>query len=253
VRHTPTTIAHGIRRRLKYSGVHAEPGVVLRELRVGGERLLLGDVDGSVAAEVVAGEIGHGAYDFGDIELSPGDTVLDVGAHIGIVSIYLAKRFPDVRILSFEAMPRVFALLTANLKRNKVHNVTAYNLAVTGDGRDLALQSHPGSNTGGGSAWVADHALAGHDQVTIPSLTLDRILEQHGVERCPLLKIDIEGGEYDVLYNAKLLARVANIRGEFHENEFLTAQGHSMDALGAYCDGVIGAGHTIFTRCYPAD
>jgi FkbM family methyltransferase len=250
---TPARVADGLRRRWKYSGVRAEPGVVLRELNVGGEHLLLGDLVGSVAVEVVAGEVGHDAYDFRDIELAPGDTVVDIGAHIGVVSIYLAKRYPDVRILAYEAIPRVFELLSANLRRNRVHNVTAFNLAVTGDGRDLELESHLNSNTGGSSAYASAGRLPGHDRVTVASVTLDQILEQHGIERCPLLKIDIEGGEYDVLYNAKLLSRVANIRGEFHENEYLSAQGHSMDALGHYCDGVIGGGHTAFTRCYPAD
>ena len=56
-----------------------------------------------------------------------------------------------------------------------------------------------------------------------------------------------------MLYNAKLLERVANIRGEFHENEYLRSQGYSMDALSDYCDGVLGAGHTTFTRCYMPD
>src|SRR5882724_2862803 len=144
---TSARVADGLRRRWKYSGVRAEPGVVLRELDVDGQRLLLGDLAGSVAVEVVAGEVGHDAYDFRDIELAPGDTVVDVGAHIGVVSIYLAQRHPEVRILAYEAVPRVFELLTANLRRNRVHNVTAFNLAVTGDGRDLELASHLQSNT----------------------------------------------------------------------------------------------------------
>lgn len=250
---TPRRVADGIRRRVRYSGVQAEPGVVLRELHVAGERLLLGDVEGSIAVQVVAGEVGHDAYDFGDITFAPGATILDVGAHVGVVSIYLAKRNPGARILAFEPVPQVFALLRANLRRNRVRNVTAFNLAVTGDGRDLEILSNPGSNTGGGSAYAADHRLAGHDVIHAASTTLDRILTEHGIDRCPLLKIDIEGGEYDALYNAKFLDRVQNIHGEFHENAYLVAQGNSMDELQAHCDEVIGAGRTRFTRCYMPD
>ncbi len=226
---------------------------MLRELHVSGEQLLLGDVAGSVAVEVVAGEVGHGAYDFCDIALAPGDTIVDIGAHIGVVSIFLAKRNPGVRILAFEAVPRVFELLSANLKRNRIHNVIAFNLAVTGDGHDLELVSHLESNTGGGSAYVTDRDLPGHDRVVVPSITLDQILEQHQIQRCPLLKIDIEGGEYDVLYNAQLLSRVANIRGEFHENQYLLSQGYSMETLRDHCDGLVGRGRTAFTRCYLPD
>jgi FkbM family methyltransferase len=246
-------IADGVRRRVRYSGVRAEPGIVLRELDVDGERMLLGDVEGSVAVEVVAGEVGQGAYDFRDIDIAPGDTILDIGAHIGIVSIYLAKRHPDARILAFEAVPRVFDLLVANVKRNKVRNVVPFNVAVTGDGRDLDLVSHPQSNTGGGSAYAADHALPGHDRVTVPSVTLDQILDRHDIGHCPLLKIDIEGAEYEVLYEAKRLAVIANIRGEFHDNAYLMSNGYSMDELRDYCDDLIGAGRTRFTRCHMPD
>ncbi|MCU1465772.1 MAG: pv [Actinomycetia bacterium] len=246
-------IADGVRRRVRYSGVRAEPGIVLRELDVDGERMLLADVEGSVAVEVVAGEVGQGAYDFRDIDIAPGDTILDIGAHIGIVSIYLAKRHPDARILAFEAVPRVFDLLVANVKRNKVRNVVPFNVAVTGDGRDLDLVSHPQSNTGGGSAYAADHALPGHDRVTVPSVTLDQILDRHDIGHCPLLKIDIEGAEYEVLYEAKRLPVIANIRGEFHENAYLMSNGYSMDELRDYCDDLIGAGRTRFTRCHMPD
>jgi FkbM family methyltransferase len=250
---TPARVADGIRRRVRYSGVRAEPGVVLRELHVDGERLLLGDFAGSVAVEVVAGEVGHGAYDFRDIPLAPGDTVIDVGAHIGVVSTYLAKRNPDVTVLAFEPVPAVYALLIANLKRNKVRNVRAYNVAVTGDGRDVDLVSHLASNTGGASSYVADHELPGHETVTASSITLDQIMEQHRIDRCPLLKIDIEGGEYDVLYNTKSLTKIEHIRGEFHQNQLLLAAGCSMEALRGYCDNFVGEGRTQYTSCYMPD
>ena len=220
-------VKDGVRRRLQYSGVRAEPGVVLRELSVNGEWMLLGDLEGSVAVEVVAGEVGHGAYDFSDIPLRPGDTVIDIGAHLGVVSIYLAKRVPGITVLAYEPVPHVYALLLANLRRNRVHNVKPFNLAVTADGTDVDLVTHA-SNTGGGTAHLSTVELPGHGRVTAHSVTLDQILETHEIERCPLLKIDIEGGEYDVLYNTKLLSRIEHIRGEFHENEHLRSQGYEI-------------------------
>src|SRR4051794_18303432 len=141
MRATSARIVAGVRRRLRYSGVRAEPGVTLRELEIAGERLLLGDLDGSIAILVVSNEIGHGAYDFGDLDLRPGDVVIDIGAHVGIVSIFLAKRFPGVRVLAFEPLPRTFAVLQANLRRNRVRNVTAFNMAVSGDGADIEIIS----------------------------------------------------------------------------------------------------------------
>jgi FkbM family methyltransferase len=251
--HTIARVKDGLRRRARYSGVRAEPGVVLRELDVAGETLLLGDIAGSVAVEVVAGEVGNGAYDFSDIAFRPGDTVIDLGAHIGVVSIWLAKRYPEIRVLAFEPMPRVFELLTANLRRNRVRNVEAYNLGVSAHGGPLDLVAHFGSNTGGGTSFLSELDIPGHVRVNVETTTLDEIFRRHRVERSPLLKIDIEGGEYDVLEAARLLNRVENIRGEFHENTFIREQGHSMAGLHGYCESVIGEGHVRYTACLMAD
>ena len=253
MRSTIHRISDGLRRRLHYSNVRARPGIVLREFDVRGQRMLVGDVDGSVAAEVVAGEIGHGAYDFADIPLRAGDVVIDVGAHIGVVSVYLAKAFPGISVLAYEPMPQVFQLLVENLARNRVHNVTAYNLAVTGDGRDIEMVAHLPSNTGGGTTYAASHDLPGHERVTVHSTTLDGIIGEHEVSSCPLLKIDVEGAEYEVLYNARTLAKIRNIRGEFHANAYLRSRGFDMDELKDYCDRIIGPGHTRFTRCTMPD
>jgi len=243
----------GVRRRVQYSGVHTEVGTVLRELDVAGQRLLLADLVGSVAVEVVAGEIGNGAYDFEGIGLRPGDVVIDLGAHVGVVSIFLAKQYPNLRILAFEPMPQVFALLKANLRRNRVRNVLAVNMAVSGHGANLDLVAHLASNTGGGTSCLSTLDLPDHERITVPSITLDQIFVEYDIGRCALLKIDIEGGEHEVLRSSKRLSQVANIRGEFHENAFLRSRGHSMRRLQEYCEGVVGSGCVAYTECYMAD
>lgn len=229
------------------------PGTVLRELSVAGVSLQLADHEGSVAVEVVAGEVGHGAYDFSDIDFRPGDVVVDVGAHVGIVSIHLAKRYPFLRIYAYEALPPVFAELQRNLARNHVTSVEAFNLAVTGDGRPLRLVAHLGSNTGGGTSSFSDLDLAGHDQFTVASVTLDQIFERHHIGRCALLKIDVEGAEYDILKVSTVLDRVDNLRGEFHENRHLLEQGHTMQGLADHCARFLPAERIRYTPCLMAD
>src|SRR5207253_534835 len=100
----------------------------LREFRVDGVAMLLADIAGSVAVEVVAGEIGYGAYDFSDLAFQPGDVIIDLGAHVGVVSTFLAKQHPDVTIHAFEPTPPVYTLLVENLHRNRVRNVIPHKL-----------------------------------------------------------------------------------------------------------------------------
>ena len=55
----------------------------------------------------------------------------------------------------------------------------------------------------------------------VPALTLHDLFERHGIDSCDLLKVDVEGQEYDILYacGAQDLARVRRIHGEYHDVE----------------------------------
>ena len=250
---TPRRIADGIRRRLQYRAVTATPGTVLREFRLLGVAMLVADLVGSVAVEVVAGEIGYGAYDFSEIALQPGDVILDLGAHVGVVSIFLAKTHPGVTIHAFEPSPPVFALLEENLRRNRVSNVIAHNQAVAATAGMVDLVAHLQSNSAGSTAFLGREHPAGHERFRVSSVSLDDIFETYGIERCPLLKIDVEGSEYDVLHASRLLGRATQIRGEFHENAYLRSKGHTMRELQSFCESVIGAGNVRYTECFMPD
>ena len=79
------------------------------------------------------------------------------------------------------------------------------------------------------------------------------VIARLGLARVDFVKIDVEGAEYEVLYNARTLAKIRNIRGEFHANAYLRSRGFDMDELKDYCDRIIGPGHTRFTRCTMPD
>jgi FkbM family methyltransferase len=224
--------------------------VVVRRLDVAGLPLEIADLAGSVAADAVRDEVGIGAYDFSAIAFEPGDVVVDIGAHVGIVSTWLARTHPGVRVLAFEPVPDLFRLLVANLERNGATNVLPANLAVTADGRDLEMVLH-GSNTGGATAQLGLD-VTDHRRYRVPSTTLDRIFEDNGIDRCRLLKIDCEGSEYEVLLSSRQLGRVEHLRGEFHENRHLREQGYSMEALERYCGRYVDPGNIRYTPCQMA-
>ena len=225
----------------------------VRQLEVAGIPLSLVDLPGSTALDVVGSEIGHGPYDFTDIDFQPGDVVVDIGAHVGTVSVWLAKAYPFLRIYSYEPIPPVYERLAHNLVRNDVANVTAFNRAVTGDGRDLELVVHLASNTGGGTAQVASLDLPGHDRHQVDSTTLDDIFEEHGIERLKLLKIDCEGSEYEVLLTSQRLGRIDHVRGEFHENRMLQERGYSAEALERHVAHWVGEGRVRYLSCHMAE
>jgi len=145
-------------------------------------------------------------YKLDDLGLNADSTVVDIGAHVGIVSMYLAKTY-GCKVKAFEPNPNNYRHLVANIKANGLsHLITAHNLAVTGDGRDVVISEvNPGGNSGG-------HTIYGADGVAVSSTTLEAILGGAPVD---LLKIDCEGAEFEILDPA-ILDEVKAIRGEFH-------------------------------------
>lgn len=184
------------------------------------------DPQGGVA-KIIMREI-ETNYDLDSIPFEDGDRVIDIGAQVGIVSIYLAKKHPGIFIDAYEPSPENFARLWRNIKANNVTNVMLWNMAVTGDGRDLELHGNPEQNSGGISAFTSNGTGKSY---TVPSVTLKEIFDPHYINRVKLLKIDCEGAEYEILEGSDLLDRIDYLRGEFHINNRLREQGHDPQKL----------------------
>lgn len=153
------------------------------------------------------------------VEFKPGDVVLDIGAQVGVVSCYLAKKHPQITVYAFEPVPENFARLQRNIKANSLDNVIAINKAVTGDGRRVTIYGDLDVNAGGSSIFSS---AAGGKAFNAESVTLKQILQEYAIERVRLLKLDCEGAEYEiVLAEPELLKRVDIIRGELHSNNAL--------------------------------
>ncbi len=60
--------------------------------------------------------------------------------------------------------------------------------------------------------------MSPEESVEIRCVTLDDVFQQNGIEECDLLKMDIEGGEFECLYSAsaETLGRIRMLRMEYH-------------------------------------
>lgn len=209
--------------------------------------LRISDGSRSYVTHSIARELEKDQYGIDSIPFQDGDVALDIGAHVGLVSIYLAKRHPGVRVLAFEPWGPNYRRLVHNLKANGVSNVKAFNEAVTGDGRAVSLVASP-RNTGGVSA---------QQQVTqptdewgsAPSVTLDEVFRREGLGAVRFLKIDCEGSEHEILKASSNLHRIDYVSGEFHINSHLRSQGHSIEGLAQLVQKAIPPGHLRYVSC----
>ena len=140
--------------------------------------------------------------------------VVDAGANIGLSSVYLHALYPAARFVCVEADPRNLALLERNLRQN----------GVAADVIPAALAAASGTITFRMHRAASDYSSTGRScfpesefsTVEVPATTLAELLDARGVARVGLLKIDVEGAEFDILGDTSAIARLDYVTGEFH-------------------------------------
>ncbi len=112
------------------------------------------------------------------------DLAVDIGAHIGLVSIYLAKYFKQV--YAYEPCPKIFECL----EKNVPENVSCFQIALGKKRSRVGIGYHP-RNTG--------------QTILIRGNTVDQIpLDELDIDKIDFIKVDVQGYEYWVLKGARL-------------------------------------------------
>lgn len=154
--------------------------------------------------------------------IRPGDTVLDIGANVGLFSIWVACNVPSAKIFAFEAASDNFAALAENIQRNHLQGISAHHYAVA-DGHRWQVTLYRGFHGGIHSIrpeyrnW---DSLSGSPRPTekVRATTLEQILQRLKIKRVDFMKIDCEGAEYEILLStpSRTLSRIRKIVGEYH-------------------------------------
>lgn len=142
-----------------------------------------------------------------------GMNVIDVGGHIGITAVVIAKKVWERGwVYSFEPVPEYFDILKKNLSANELKNAEAFQLAATDRvGRVDFYQK-------GGSSGIIPEK--GAKKFKANTITIDRFLNDQKVERIDLINMDCEGSELLVLKGARESLRKNKVRifCETHHN-----------------------------------
>ena len=176
-------------------------------------------------------------YEVGD--LPPQPTIVDVGANIGIASLWFQQRHRGCRIVAVEADPSLAPLCRANLVDGR-GDVTLHEAAAAGDDGEVELFVGP-PDASLVSSTTKDERHT--HSVTVPAIRLSRVLPEH----VDLLKIDIEGGEWGVVEDLSArnaFDRVERIAMEYHHH----VEGGRSDGLPAMLDLLAGHGYTYALR-----
>ncbi len=144
--------------------------------------------------------------------LRPGDTCVDVGAHVGYHSL-LARRLVgnSGRVYAIDPQPHNCAQLSRNAELNAFSNIVVITAAAAAGEGWIALKAQSRRDrsrltlTGPG---VSDGALT----FITPTISLAWLFRTQNIKRANVLKIDVEGYELEVLRGAgQSLAAVENL------------------------------------------
>ncbi len=135
---------------------------------------------------------------------------IDAGAFIGTHAIYFGSVCGLAPVLAFEPHPRSFSLLEENVRINDLDDkvVPIQKALSSRDGSAILVEGQE-NNKGKSSINLYPAAVA---EARVTTCSLDSYLDQHPAGHISLIKIDVEGGEVDVLEGAKrTIARCAPI------------------------------------------
>ena len=128
-----------------------------------------------------------------DLQLSAYDTVVDIGAHIGVFTIYASRN--GATVYAFEPSPDSYTSLLCNLALYDVtEEVVAHNTAVSSLDGYVDISLH-------GEESLADSTArdTGGETRTVPSKTLASIMDSVNTDGNCLIKMDCEGAEFKIL------------------------------------------------------
>lgn len=125
--------------------------------------------------------------------VAPGDSVVEIGAHVGYLTLLLARAAgPDGSVLAIEAHPENHALLQENVRTAGLANVRAVHAAAWRSPGEIEVTISP-DNTG-------DHRVYAHDgvaeRVSVPAVLVDDLLAGAGVD---VVKVDAQGVDHVAL------------------------------------------------------
>jgi FkbM family methyltransferase len=164
--------------------------------------------------------------------LEPGATFVDVGANEGYFSVIASTLVGSAgRVIAVEPQQRLRNVLERNFDLNDIRNVTVVDRAISNTRASATLHLSPDMNTG--STALRQTTAYSTEQVQVDTMTLSDLVHDYAIDRIDLMKMDIEGFEYEAILGSPELFREQRIKAlalELHPRA-LVARGHTAEGI----------------------
>jgi FkbM family methyltransferase len=170
-----------------------------------------GSTDFKVFKQVMA----FGQYNYnGQNGGSPVETIIDLGANVGISAVYFKTKYPNAQVIAVEPEKKNYEQMVKNL--SGFSNVYPLNNAIWYENKEQEIYD------GGRGAYAFRIVEANGEKVgTTTCITINDIVKKYNLKTIDILKVDIEGAEKELfIYNYKnWLPMVRCIMIELHDGD----------------------------------
>ena len=146
-----------------------------------------------------------------DYELNENSLVFDLGGHVGDFALSIYNKY-KCNIYIFEPVDEFYKEIEKKFENNS--KVKIFNFGLTNINEDVEISLNDTSS----SVFIENKSNL--KKQTIKLVSISEFLNEYKINKINLLKINIEGGEFDVLpelYNNSIINKIDNLQIQFHE------------------------------------
>lgn len=150
--------------------------------------------------------------------------ILDIGANEGFYTLAMKRNNPKLKIIAVEPIRSTYEILKRNIKSNKLKDVVLVNQAVTSKKGKIDFEIVPEIPAIAASdiglqkrSWLDKKRVK---KIVVKSTTLTDLCKKSKISNIDILKIEVEGSEYEILKSSQsLLKNVKKIVIGMHTSE----------------------------------
>jgi len=150
-------------------------------------------------------------YSSPKFEINNNDVILDIGAHIGLFSLFASQFCKNGKIFCFEPIKENYEELLKNIEINNIQNIIPFNNAVSSKTEKIKIYLN--DDESGHSMF-----LENSNYIEVNSISIDDIFKNNSIQKCHFLKLDCEGAEYEIieLLSKNYLQKIEKTVIEYH-------------------------------------